>query len=118
MTYNDRHKHERDDLLHFDELEHLYTCNGKQLESVTTVVENCFKKFDADYWAAKKAPSMGMTPEELKAIWDRKGEEARNLGTMMHAKIERHYLGFSNETDETYRLFEQFIEHHTRLQSL
>lgn len=86
--------------------------NGRVLKSVTTLVGECFEQFDADYWAAKKAPAMGMTPEEVKALWERKGEEARNLGTMMHAKIERYYLGGTNESDDTYRLFEQFTQHY------
>ena len=112
MTYNDRHKHERDDLLHFDEAEHKYTCNGKQLESVTTVVENCFKKFDADYWAERKASQLGITPEELKAEWEAKAQQARDLGTMMHDKIEKYYLGIESESDETFDLFLQFAAEH------
>ena len=112
MTYNDRHKHERDDLLHFDEAEHKYTCNGKQLESVTTVVENCFKKFDADYWAERKASQLGITPEELKAEWEAKAQQARDLGTMMHDKIEKYYLGIESESDETFDMFLQFAAEH------
>lgn len=112
MTYNELHKHERDDLLCFDELEHLYTCNGKQLESVTTVVENCFKKFDADYWAERKASQLGITPEELKAEWEAKAQQARDLGTMMHDKIEKYYLGIESESDETFDMFLQFAAEH------
>ena len=112
MTYNDRHKHERDDLLHFDEAEHKYTCNGKQLESVTTVVENCFKKFDADYWAERKASQLGKTAEEIKKEWDEKAQQARDLGTMMHDKIEKYYLDIESESDETFDLFLQFAAEH------
>lgn len=112
MNCNQINQHDRDSLIRFDEASHTYSVHGQVYKSVTTLIGECFEQFDADYWAAKKAPSMGVTPEELKAMWECKGEEARNLGTMMHAKIERHYLGFSNETDETYRLFEQFIEHY------
>lgn len=112
MTYNELHKHERDDLLCFDELEHLYTCNGKQLESVTTVVENCFNKFDADYWAERKASQLGITPEEIKAEWEAKAQQARDLGTMMHDKIEKYYLGIESESDETFDMFLQFAAEH------
>lgn len=110
MNCNQINHHERDSLIHFDEASHTYTVNGRVLKSVTTLVGECFEQFDADYWAAKKAPAMGMTPEEVKVLWERKGEEARNLGTMMHAKIERYYLGQPNASDETYCLFEQFTE--------
>ncbi len=112
MNCNQINRHERDSLIHFDEASHTYTVNGQVLKSVTTLISECFEQFDADYWAAKKAPSMNMTPEEVKALWERKGEEARNLGTMMHAKIERYYLGETNESDDTYRLFEQFTQHY------
>lgn len=108
MNYNQINQHERDSRIHFDEASHTYTVGGRVFKSVTTLIGECFEKFDADYWAAKKAPSMGMTPEELKALWERRGEEARDLGTMMHAKIERYYLGDPNESDDTYCLFEQF----------
>ena len=112
MNCNQINRHERDSFIHFDEASHTYTVNGRVLKSVTTLVGECFEQFDADYWAAKKAPAMGMTPEEVKALWECKGEEARNLGTMMHAKIERYYLGGTNESDDTYRLFEQFTQHY------
>lgn len=112
MTYNELHKHERDDLLCFDELEHLYTCNGKQLESVTTVVENCFNEFDADYWAERKASQLGITPEKIKAEWEAKAQQARDLGTMMHDKIEKYYLGIDSERDETFDMFLQFAAEH------
>ena len=63
MNCNQINRHERDSLIHFEEESHTYTVNGRVLKS----------QFDADYWAAKKAPAMGMTPEEVKALWERKG---------------------------------------------
>lgn len=108
IDYNSKNCHERDSKLQFDEASHTYTVDGITYKSVTTIVEECFEQFDADFWAEKKAPAMNMKPKELKALWARKGEEARNLGTMMHEKIERYYLGLPNESDETYCLFEQF----------
>lgn len=110
MNYNETHKHERDSRIQFDSDSHTYTLNGKVFKSVTTVVEECFEQFDADYWARKKAPYMRMTPEAVKAMWERKGEEARNLGTQMHEKIERYYLGLPNSSDDTYKLFYQFAQ--------
>ena len=112
-NYNEKHIHQRDALLMFEPETHTYTHNGQVFKSVTTPVNEYFEQFDADYWAVKKAPSMGMTPQQLKDIWARKGEEARNLGTQMHEKIERHYLGLPNTRDDTYRLFEQFAQSHT-----
>lgn len=108
MNYNEINKHSRDSLIHFDCESHTYTYKNQIFKSVTTIVEECFEQFDADYWARRKAPSMGMSPQEVKALWERKGEESRNLGTQMHEKIERYYLGLPNESDPTYKIFEQF----------
>jgi len=112
MNYNERNRHDRDALIHFESESHTYTFQGQVFKSVTTVVEECFEQFDADYWAARKAPGMGLTPEALKELWDRRGEEARTLGTMMHEKIERYYLGLPNASDETYQLFTQFTHYY------
>lgn len=111
-NFNSANSHVRDSRIFFDEASHTYTHNGLVFKSVTTIVEECFEQFDADYWSKKKAPSLGMTPQEVMDMWARKGEEARNLGTQLHHKIERHYLGLQNTGDDTYRLFEQFTETH------
>ena len=117
MNYNQLNRHERDERLHFDPQAHVYTIDGTEYCSVTTVVESCFEQFDADRWAEIKAPQQGLTPEELKALWARKGEIARTLGTQMHEKIERYYLGAmpspsgggrEGALDETYQLFLRF----------
>lgn len=90
MNFNDAHSHARDGLISFDPSRHIYTFGDEVFESVTTVVENCFEKFDAAAWAKKKRPH---DPESLMAEWEAKGKEARDLGTLMHDRIERHYLG-------------------------
>ena len=109
-NYNEIHSHLRDMKIRFDAENHIYTCNSIVFKSVTTLVEECFEQFDMDYWARKKAPSMGMSPQAVKAMWEKKGEESRCLGTQMHEKIERYYLGLPNQSDDTYRLFEMFTK--------
>lgn len=108
MNYNEINKHSRDSLIHFDSESHTYTYQKQVFKSVTTIVEECFEQFDSDYWAKRKAPSMGMSIQEVKDLWARKAENARNLGTQMHEKIERYYLGLPNDSDPTYKIFEQF----------
>lgn len=93
MDCNERHRHGRDGALCFDADSHTYTVDGLVYDSVTTVVERCFEQFDAEYWAARKAETTGRDAAEILAEWSRKGEEARNLGTEMHARIESYYLG-------------------------
>lgn len=95
MDYNRRNAHRRDSCIEFDAASHTYTAicpDGQRVscDSVTTVVEELFDKFDAEYWAARKA-----TPEHPAEViikeWEAKGKEARDLGTLMHDRIERHY---------------------------
>lgn len=92
MNYNQLNAHPRDAALTFDPEAHEYTLAGRVLRSVTSVVDDCFEKFDAHYWAARKA-----TPDRpaarILAEWEENGRRARDLGTLMHDRIERHYLG-------------------------
>lgn len=96
MSFNEDHSHSRDGLISFDPSRHVYALGDEQLESVTTVIENCFAKFDAAAWAAKKRPD---DPQSLIDEWAAKGKEARDLGTLMHDRIERHYLGEPHDSD-------------------
>ncbi len=109
MNFNETNAHPRDAYLHFDAENHVYTLGSRTLTSVTNIVEDCFPKFDADYWAARKAPALGLTPEELKARWEENGRRSRNLGTEMHEKIERYYLGHDAGDDgDAFTLFRHF----------
>lgn len=109
MSYNDINAHPRDRFIDFDPLNHTYSHGDKTLASVTTLVEDCFPKFDADYWAKRKAPSLGMTPDRLKKKWDDEGRKARELGTAMHDRIENYYLGNDFGDDgEAYGMFRRF----------
>ena len=92
--------HARDGLLHFEEAAHRYTLHGQELKSVTTIVQDAFPKFDAVYWAEKKAPALKITPKELMERWEATAAEARRLGTEMHARIESYYLGEADITTD------------------
>ena len=109
MNYNELNSHPRDSRLLFDPESHTYYIEGRPLKSVTTLVEECFPQFDALYWAHRKAPQEGLTPEELMAKWEAEACRARDLGTTMHDKIERYYLGEDSGDDtDAYRLFRCF----------
>ncbi len=95
--YNSLNAHPRDKYIKFTLSTHSYEVCMPDTEpvccdSVTQVVEQCFKQFDADYWAQRKATPT-CTAQMLKDMWAAKGEEARRLGTELHDRIERHYLG-------------------------
>ena len=113
QNYNLINAHNRDKLIQFNEKEHKYSVNGKEFISVTTLIENYFPKFETDYWATRKAPQLGTTPEQLKAQWAAKAQRACELGTAMHDKIEKYYMGIISQNDETFNLFLQFTKEHT-----
>lgn len=111
MNYNQLNTHSRDSLLHFDPAGHIYTCGDRQLTPVTTVVESQFPRFDVDYWAPRKAVQEGITEEEIRRRWEAKAQRARDLGTEMHAAIERYYLGEGTASGfDTCHLFKSFTE--------
>lgn len=98
MTLALRHRHPRDNEIHFDEPTHIYTVQGssKGFISVTTFLHKFFGHFDADEvitkmmrgrnWPTSKW--FGMTREAIKAAWEANGREASEAGTAMHLGIE------------------------------
>ena len=93
--------HPRDARITFDEPSHKYTVDGILYDiSTTKFVHSFFSHFDADavirnmmkgrnwnpsnkYW--------GMSPAEIKALWDANGKAASGAGTRMHLDIEHYY---------------------------
>ena len=110
-NYNIINPHDRDADISFDPDAHLYTVRGVAFETVTTLVNNCFEQFDADYWSRRKA-TPECPAEVLKKMWADKGREARDLGTRMHDCIEHWYLGdldaSTNIGDRAFDNFKQF----------
>jgi ATP-dependent exoDNAse (exonuclease V) beta subunit len=94
------HPHERDAHIEFDEGPHIYTIDGdSDYMSVTTWNHSHFEHFDADAIIDKMMRSnrwpqskyFGMTPDEIKALWEKNRDEAATAGTAMHLDIERFY---------------------------
>ncbi len=110
FRYNQRNRHSRDAILSFDAEKHIYTVRGKVLESVTTLVDNSFPKFDAQERAKYTAAKNGMSVQEVIDMWERKGRESRELGTSLHQKIDNYYQGITSYEDPTFRLFKMFAE--------
>ena len=109
-NYNKKHAHPRDKNLTFDENEHKYFVGNKELKSVTSLVEGYFPPFEAERLAYLVGKKTGRNPQELIAEWDRKGEEARTLGTMMHENIEKFYLGEAYENNDVFGQFLDFTK--------
>ena len=75
--------------LYFDEGPHRYTdTNGNEYISVTTIIGNYCPKFNAKYWAHKKAKEQGVSEKEILRQWNRIKDEACDRGTATHNGIE------------------------------
>lgn len=92
-NYNQLNCHPRDKFISFNEAEHLYTANGKEMVSVTTLISSFFEQFDVEYHAQRMAAKLHCSPEVIKQQWEAKSTQARMLGTEMHASIESYYMG-------------------------
>lgn len=101
MNYNEINANPRDCRLTFDEAEHRYTLGDRELKSVTTLVQEAFPVFDADYWSARKGAELGIDPKILLNRWQENSRRARMLGTRMHARIEDYYLGRNPIDDDS-----------------
>lgn len=114
MNCNEENAHVRDCRLSFDAESHRYMCDGREFTSVTNFVEQYFVPFDAEKWAPRVAVREGVSVEEILDRWEREGQRARDLGTRMHDKIERYYLGDDDGDDtDAFRLFREFARHNT-----
>ena len=94
-----KNAHPRDSKISFEEEGHKYTIQGmnEAPTSVTTLIHHNFPPFNADVAIDKMMKSrnwpssiyFGKTREEIKEGWDNTKKEASQLGTLMHADIER-----------------------------
>lgn len=104
MNYNERNAHARDRRVHFDAATHTYTVeseDGRNIvacDSVTTIIDGLFEQFDADFWARRKATAL-KSAEMIKAEWAENARRASALGTQLHDRVERHYLGHAPEPE-------------------
>lgn len=95
-----KNKHERDNNITFEEVEHVYTIlndTANKYTSVTTFNHTHFPEFDSDKVIHKmmNGPNWkkghkywGMTAEEIGQSWKKNGGESASAGTVMHFDIE------------------------------
>lgn len=114
-SFNKVNSHPRDKRIEFYPEPHIYTIDGISAPSASTIVSKFFPEFDMKYWAARKAPDLGMSPEEVEKMWEEKGKKARDKGTFLHEQIEKYYLGENYTETEAFSLFKQFVDDHPNL---
>jgi hypothetical protein len=99
----ERNPHALDEYVTFDEESHTYCFDGKPMrKSVTQLIDGYFSKFHPDNMIAKmmngpnwprpeytSESGVPFTAHEIKDEWQRVSLRARQLGTQMHASIER-----------------------------
>lgn len=75
--------------LYFEESGHKYTdSNGNKYISTTTIIGQYAPKFNAKYWAHKKAKEQGVSEKEILRQWNQIKDEACKRGTNTHNSIE------------------------------
>ena len=73
----------------FESGTHTYHVNGKVVPSVSSVISRYKKPFNKDYWLKVKARQLNTTPEKLQKQWDKKRDDACDLGHHWHLYIEQ-----------------------------
>lgn len=77
---------------------------------MTNFVKDLFPIFDAEIHAKRLSVRMDKTAKEILDMWEAKGKESRDLGIVLHKKIENYYQGINQIEDDTFRLFKEFAE--------
>jgi len=72
----------------FYDKKHVYILNGKKQQSVTSLLNQFKEKFNADFWAGRKAEEEGITKAEKLKEWRINGKIATTKGTVIHNYIE------------------------------
>ena len=84
---------EQDGRLAFNEEEHIYTLNGIEMRSVSSVVAMFFREFDAVGISLKKCYGNEIEATKLREVWESKGCVASQAGTFLHKQIEDYLNG-------------------------
>lgn len=106
--FNERNRHSLDDLIKFNQYDHSYIVRNRVLESVTTIIENLFPKFDTEYHAKLKAAKLGTTIQSVIEMWQKDAERSREEGTKMHSLIDKYLHGEKPSYNKELELFESF----------
>ena len=102
IRYNKTNRFEQDDHIKFDANLHVYTVDGIQYQSVSSVISDLFPEFDSEYWSTVKSQQRGVPPQLVLEEWDSKGQQSREVGTFLHQQIENYFLNRSIKTTYHY----------------
>lgn len=88
--------------IQFNDANHTYLHSGRRMNNVTDLVDKLQKPFDSLYWAARKAPELGITPEQVLAKWDEKRIKSQETGIAVHRYIQTVLTGQAASTDDPF----------------
>ena len=94
----------------FIEDSHKYFLDSQELVPVTTMIHNFVEKADWDTIRARVASNMGISPDELKKLWDIHNMIATNSGTHVHEYAESCFYFYSGLKDSVLPSFKRQIE--------
>ena len=92
LLYNQTNRFEQDQHIKFFAAQHIYTVDGIQYKSVSSVISELFPEFDTEYWSNVKGKERGVSPAQVAEEWESNGRESRGVGTFLHQQIENHLL--------------------------
>lgn len=86
---------------------HTYLINGREAQSVTSLLKKFVKPFERDYWANIKARQLGIEVDELLAKWEYSAKLSQTKGSIVHSYIESQLTGcqFEYPEESVLRLF-------------
>jgi len=116
--YNKVNLHTRDDRIKFYPENHLYTIDGIEAPSASTIVSKFFPGFNPYSAASKIGPGhelYGFPEEEIVRKWNDKGEKAARDGTFLHSQIEKYYLKEDYSEPVEFNFFLDFVNDHNQL---
>jgi len=108
-SFNLANRHDRDCHIHFYPDNHIYLFDDQPLDAVSTVIASWFPTFDAERNAERKA-TPGYPKERYLEEWASRGNEARAIGTFMHAQIEHLLLEQPHSTKCTFSFHGEFVK--------
>jgi len=96
----------------YDEKNHKYFVNNKNLISATTLIDKYCQPFDIDRIAETTAKKRNVSKESLIEEWNNKSEKSKNRGTHFHKFIEsflkNNQVDIENETNHL-KIKNQFL---------
>jgi|TARA_B110000259_G_scaffold182244_1_gene225550 ATP-dependent exoDNAse (exonuclease V) beta subunit len=125
MFLEEKNKHQRDNLISFEEKGHQYTVDEDlTYTSTTTWIKTFFEEFNSDKIIDKMTNSKnwenskyyGKTKEQIKNEWKEQGNIASMLGTKLHQDIENYYNEIKVDNDSVeYQYFLNFRNEYPQL---